>query len=256
MNKEKLIEYWKKEESSAVMKGWDFRYIEGRYYSAEDALPWDYVRLVRRSLRSTDRLLDIDTGGGELLLSLGHPYELTSATEGYPPNVELCRCKLRSLGIDFHEMTDYSAMPFDDGLFDVVIDRHGAYDAGEIFRVLKNGGLFITQQVGWKNDRELVERLLPGAECRYAGFELASQTEAFRNAGFIIQEQGEAYRPICFYDTGALVWFAKVIPWEFDGFSVERCTEALFDAEREIQRKGSIEGRIHRFYFAARKPER
>ena len=35
------------------------------------------------------RLLDMDTGGGEFLLSLGHPFERTAATEGYPPNVEL-----------------------------------------------------------------------------------------------------------------------------------------------------------------------
>lgn len=256
MEKEKLIKYWKEEESAAVMKGWDFRHIEGRFYSAEDELPWDYARVIRSKLKNTDRLLDIDTGGGEFLLSLGHPYRLTSAAEGYPPNVELCRRRLGELGIDFHEMSDYSAMPFEDGQFDVVIDRHGSYDAGEVFRVLKNGGVFITQQVGCRNDRELVERLLSDAGYSYPGFDLASQTEVFRMAGFEIMEQGEAYRPIRFYDTGALVWFAKVIPWEFDGFSVDRCMDGLFEAEREIQRKGSVEGRIHRFYFAALKPER
>lgn len=254
MNREELIKYWKEEESAAVMSGWDFRHIEGRYRSTDDELPWDYGEVVRRHLRSTDKLLDIDTGGGEYLLTLGHPYALTSATEGYPPNAELCRRELGRLGIDFYEMSDYSAMPFGDGEFDIVINRHGTYDAAEIYRILKSGGYFITQQVGWRNDRELIQRLLPESESRYKGHELASQAELFRESGFIIEEQGEIFSPIEFYDTGALVWFAGVIPWEFEGFSVDRCESALFEAEAEIQRTGRISGNIHRFYIAARKP--
>lgn len=43
------------------------------------------------------KLLDIDTGGGEFLLSLGNPYDMTSATEAYPPNVRLCKKHLSLL---------------------------------------------------------------------------------------------------------------------------------------------------------------
>ena len=42
----------------------------------------------------------------------------------------------------------------------------------------------------------------------------------FENAGFEILMSDEAYRPIEFYDVGALVWFAKIIQWEFVDFSV------------------------------------
>lgn len=52
------------------------------------------------------QLLDYDTGGGEFLLSLGHPYRNTAATEGYPPNVELCRQVLLPLGVDFRPCDD------------------------------------------------------------------------------------------------------------------------------------------------------
>ena len=71
--------------------------------------------------------------------------------------------------------------------------------------------------------------------------------------GFTMIEQDEAFRPISFSDTGALIWFAKVIPWEFAGFSVKKCFERLLAAERVIAEKGRIEGRIHRFYIAAQK---
>lgn len=46
-------------------------------------------------------LLEIDTGGGEFLLSLNHTYKLTAATEGYPPNVKICREEILPLGINF-----------------------------------------------------------------------------------------------------------------------------------------------------------
>lgn len=250
---DKLYIKWKQEEEKAKIIGWDFSYIEDRFDSEEDNLPWDYRTVIEKFIGENDRLLDIDTGGGEFLLSLGHPYHLTSATEGYLPNVELCRNKLTVLGIDFHEMSDYSHMPFADESFDVVINRHGSYDVNEIFRVLKKGGLFVTQQVGELNDRELVELVLPSVPVAFSCHNLKSQVELFKNAGFQVIESGEAFCTIKFYDTAAFVWFAKIIEWEFVGFSVDKCFEKLLQVEDEILQNGFISGNIHRFYIAARK---
>ena len=38
------------------------------------------------------------------------------------------------------------------------------------------------------------------------------QQEIFEQ-GFEILESGETFQPIKFFDTGALVWFAKIIEW-------------------------------------------
>ena len=38
-------------------------------------------------------------------------------------------------------------MPFADGRFEVVLNRHEAYDAAEVRRVLSHGDRFLTQQV-------------------------------------------------------------------------------------------------------------
>ena len=253
MNIQELKEYWLKEELSAHINGWDFSHIDARFSSEEDELPWSFPERIAHYKKDTDRILDIDTGGGEFLLSLGHPYELTSATEGYPPNAELCRKKLVPLGIDIHEVTDYGNMPFLDEYFDLIINRHGSYDVNELLRILKKGGLFLTQQVGCLNDRELVEMLLPDSPVAFPEHDLIHQASALKNAGFDIIEQNEAFRPIKFYDTGALVWFAKIISWEFKDFSVEKCFERLLAAEKEIRKNGFVSGRIHRFYIAARK---
>ena len=167
--------------------------------------------------------------------------------------MKLCRDTLIPLGIDFHKMSDYSAMPFEDQTFDLVINRHGNYDAGELYRVLKPGGLFITQQVGEENDRELVELLLPGTPKPFHGLNLHDQSLHFENHGFKILRGEEAFRPIRFFDTGALVWFAKLIEWEFPDFSVEKCFSNLLEAEKILSDQGEIRGMIHRYLIVVQK---
>ena len=183
-----------------------------------------------------------------------HPAQNTAATEGYPPNVKLCEETLLPLGIDFRPADGKGVLPFADASFDMVIDRHGDFHAAEIARALKPGGWFITQQVGAENDRELVELLLPEEKELPFPEQYLDRTEAkFRSAGFEIMDAQECFRPICFYDVGALVWFARIIEWEFPGFSVDRCLPQLMEAQKKLEKQGRLEGRIHRFLLVARK---
>ncbi len=122
-------------------------------------------------------------------------------------------------------------------------------------RILKPGGIFITQQVGEDNDRELVELLLPGTPKPFPGMNLKEQSKKLKESGFDILEQGEAFRPIRFFDVGALVWFAKIIEWEFPGFCVDGCLDRLAAAQALLESGGSIEGTIHRYMMTARKRE-
>ena len=252
MNAEELRSIWKSEEDCAHIKGWDFSHIRGRY-KEENRLPWDYEAIIRSYLKDDMKLLDYDTGGGEFLLSLDHPYENTSATEGYPPNVELCRERLSPLGIDLRECKNAQKIPFEDGSFDILINRHGDFFPPEIKRLLKPGGLFITQQVGSDNDRELVEMVLPGAGKPFPHENLREQRAGFTDIGFEILKADEAFGPICFYDVGAFVWFARIIEWEFPGFSVDSCFDRLLELQETIERDGRITGTTHRYLIVARK---
>ncbi|MBQ4577938.1 MAG: GNAT family N-acetyltransferase [Clostridia bacterium] len=253
MNHENLKEQWLAEEAAAHIHGWDFSHLKGRWADAED-LPWDYRAEVLAALRPDSRILDMDTGGGEFLLSLNHPHSLTAAIENYPPNVELCKQTLLPLGIDFRAAAADGPLPFPDGHFDLVLNRHGSFDPKEVFRVLKPGGVFLTQQVGEQNDRELVERVLPGLPQPYPGWSMAPVAESLQNAGFAVEKQDEAFPAIRFFDTGALVWFARIIEWEFVGFSVEACFDRLLEVEQTIAREGAVSGKTHRFLLKARKP--
>ena len=194
MNKQELYAAWKAEEDRAHIHGWDFSHIDGRHAEPEE-LPWDYRQIILEHLAPEMRILDIDTGGGEFLLSLNHPHRNTAATEAYPPNVELCSLTLLPLGIDFRP-GDGKKPPFEDTGFDLVINRHGDFNAPEIYRILKPGGLFITQQVGAENDRELVELLCGKTPVPFPDQYLGLTSRAFENAGFTTLRGEEVFRPI------------------------------------------------------------
>lgn len=252
MNEAELISAWKHEESIAHIHGWDFSHLAGRYTEETD-LPWDYQGIILDSLKPDMKLLDVDTGGGEFLLSLHHPYGNTSAAESYPPNVQLCRETLLPLGIDFRAGDGKDALPFADASFDRIINRHGDFNVQDIRRMLKDGGRFITEQVGAENDRELVELLLGQTPLPFPEQYLETARRKFCDAGFTILDAQECWRPIKFYDVGALVWFARIIEWEFPGFSVERCRDRLLRAQELLERNSCIEGRIHRFLLVCEK---
>lgn len=253
MNKTKLLKLWHTEEKKAQIHGWDFSHIRSRYEEEHD-LPWDYFKIIKTHLTSEQNILDIDTGGGEFLLSLHHPYKYLSATEAYPPNIQVCKERLLPLGINFKEANALRCLPYCDQSFDMVINRHGSFYANEIGRVLKDDGLFITEQVGAENDRELVELLFSKAlEIPFPEQYAAITKQKFEKANFTVIDIQEVFRPIKFYDVGALVWFAHIIEWEFPNFSVENNLKGLFHAQAILEKKGVIEGSIHRFLLIAKK---
>jgi len=63
----------------------------------------------------------------------------------------------------------------------------------------------------------------------------------------------EAFKPIEFYDVGALVWFARIIQWEVVNFSVDRCFSRLLKVQGIIEREGCIRGNVHRYLIVVRK---
>jgi len=250
MNREELKTFWLSEEKK-VFKGWDFSYIDDR--TEEEPLPWSYDQIVKGYLKSDMKLLDMGTGGGEYLLTLKHPYENTYATEAYPPNVELCQKSLSPLGITVKQVFDDKELPFENQQMDIIINRHESFDMKEIARILKPGGIFITQQVGGSNNKALSKRLIREFEevigCEH---DLLHNQELVKKEGFEILK-GEEYFPyLRFFDIGALVYFAKIIEWEFPDFSVEKCIDRLYDLEELREKQGFVESTEHRFILVAK----
>lgn len=249
----KLRKYWESEENKSF-NGWDFTYLDKR--TLEEPLPWNYDKIVRQHLKYSSILLDMGTGGGEYLLTLDHPTHNTFATEAYIPNFELCKRRLSPLGIDVRHVVNDHQLPFDSCMFDIIINRHESFDINEIERLLKSNGLFITQQVGGLNNKDLSRCLLGDfKEITSSEHTLANNIISIQNMGFDVLFSGEYFPTLKFFDVGALVYFAKIIEWEFPSFSVESCFDQLCLLQEIIDQQGFVESKEHRFIIVAKKPK-
>lgn len=112
------------EARQATMSGWDFSWLEGRAHG--EGPSWDYVRHARALLPRARSLLDVDTGGGELLASLAPLPPRSVATENWVPNLRLARQHLAPLGVEVHRASGSNLPP---GPFGLILNRHGSLDA-------------------------------------------------------------------------------------------------------------------------------
>lgn len=247
----KLKEYWLSEEKKSF-QGWDFSYINKR--KSDEPLPWNYDKIVRQYLNKNSIFLDMGTGGGEYLLTLNHPYCNIFATEAYPPNFELCKKTLTPLGIDVRQVFNDNYLPFEDNMFDIIINRHEAFDINEVYRLLKPNGLFITQQVGGLNNKELTRFLISDfKEITSSEHTLKNNLILIEKRGFTILRSDECFPKLKFFDVGALVYFAKIIEWEFPNFSVDCCFKQLCKLQSRVEQQGFVESKEHRFVIVAQK---
>lgn len=250
MNLLQLKEEWLKEEN-AYFEGWDFSHLKDRWI--DEQIPWDYKKIIQKYLNENDRLLDMGTGGGEFLLSLKHPLSFCSVSEGYEPNVIKCEKELIPLGVRVKKIIS-NEIPYEDNSFNIIINRHADYDLSEVKRVLKEDGIFITQQIGDKNDEDLILKMhLKRETVTFDTRDLTAASQYAKRIGFHFLEGYESFTPIKFYDIGAFVYFARIISWEFVNFSVKANFKELCALQKEVEEKGYLEGSEHRYLMVLKK---
>lgn len=198
-------------------------------------------------------MLDLGTGGGEFLASLAPFPSYTCATEAYAPNVPIARERLNPLGIEVVKITSDDNLPFDDETFELVVSRHESYDVAELKRILRPNGVFLTQQVGGKNNVRLNELIADGAPFKYAYWDMAYAARQLTEAGFDVLDQKEALVPMQFYDIGAVYYLLSVIQWQIEDFSLEKYEANMRRAHEMIERDGFLETMRHRFFLACQK---
>lgn len=239
-------------------EGWDFSWLGERY--REDAVPWDYTAMVLELAGTSPDLLDLGTGGGEWLARLPFRPRRTVATEGWPPNLEVARTRLAPLGIEVVAYDKPSGavslesaaelLPFPDGSFHLITNRHESFVSDELARVLARDGHFITQQVGeWDALSPLLG--LPGTVDSRERWQLSVAKDELESAGFEVLNSGEARLVTHLADIGALVWYLKMIPWALPDFSPDRYHEPLRELDRRCN-GGPIEFEEERFWLLAR----
>lgn len=244
MDEQHWIQQWE-QEAGQPFQGWDFSYLDGRYH--EESPPWSYPDKVRAALRQADSLLDMGTGGGELLLELRDWLPpRTVATEGYPPNFAVAQAHLQPHGIPVipYDSESNPHMPFADGSFAAIINRHESFSAPEVARVLRPGGRFCTQQVDGRDMADLYS--LFGVRSAYEQITLENLRAELSSAGLRIEEALDWQGKVVFADVGALVYFLHAVPWEAPpDFSVRRYRDVLL----ALHQRPRLEFSIRRFYL-------
>lgn len=241
------------EAQTAAFSGWDFSWLSGRMIQEEP--PWDYASLVRSKIVNTRSMLDMGTGGGELLASLAPLPADTHATEAYPPILPIARARLSPLGVEVHAVEENSPLPFDDERFDLVINRHEGFEPDEVFRILTPGGTFITQQVGELDNLELNQMLQMDAPYLFTDWGLESEFFRLHESGLSIIRAEKAALRTRFLDIGAVVYYLKAIPWQVEGFSPQTHAEKLVRLHNYIERQGEFITTAHRFLIIAHKED-
>ncbi|MDL4842122.1 class I SAM-dependent methyltransferase [Aquibacillus rhizosphaerae] len=232
--------------------GWDFSYITDTGRIGSELLTWSYGSIVNHHIPKANSLLDMGTGGGELLSKL-HPLpELTFATEGYKPNVTIAKSRLEPLGIKVFEIEKDDRLPFKTSQFDLIINKHESYSPKEVRRVLAKGGIFITQQVGGLNSSHINEQLEAPLNSEFVDWNLRFALDEIKKEGFEILDKKEEYPVERFYDLGALIYYLKAIPWQVPDFEMDHYIKQLYIIHQTIERDGYFDVKQHRFLITAK----
>ncbi len=251
--------------TQAPFTGWDRSWLAERTTST--ALPWSYnAEVAARASRATS-MLDMGTGGGEWLAAFQPRPARTIATESYPPDVSLAANRLRPLGVPLIQyeaarenerqgdarITTSGVLPFRGESLDLVVNRHESFSAKEVFRVLRPGGTFVTQQIDRGSDDDLY-RLLglappagPASWLRLAARQLAA-------AGFVVTAARPGERVRYFGDVGAVAYYLKVSDWAGPGYSLPEL-RARLQAAHETGALWPYPVRQRRFLICATKPD-
>jgi SAM-dependent methyltransferase len=241
------------EAALAPIQGWDFSWLDGR--ATEERPPWGYSRLVADRCARARAMVDLQSGGGELVAGISRLAPLTVVTEGWMPNVFQAATRLRPRGVHvLAAANDAPVLPLASGRFDLVTSRHPVVTWwDEVARVLEPGGTYMSQQVGPRSVAELSEFFLgplPSGSARDPGVAV----DAARNAGLDVVDLREATLRTVFDDVGAVIYFLRLVIWIVPGFSVDRYRERLRELHHQIESDGPFVAHATRFLIEARKP--
>lgn len=151
-----------------------------------DAPPWDLDALVADVVRGTTAVLEITSGA---------------------PRTEPDGFTLVALDPDVQDPTD---LPYPERCIDVVVDRHGGYDAAEVARVLRPGGVFLTEQVAGDDVVDL--HAVFGSPLPRPHVTLDARVTELTEVGLEVTRREPWHGPLSFDDVAALVSYLTVVP--------------------------------------------
>jgi hypothetical protein len=238
---------------------WGAGFLPGRLRADEPS--WSYEAMARPILAEAETGLDMGTGEGGVLASLAPLPRVMVAYEEWWPTVPAAKAKLTPLGVHLVVAlgsTDNVAkpdaprrpgLPFRSGIFDVVLNRHEAFDPFEVRRIIKPRGRFLTEQVG--SDEAASVRALLGLPLDERVWKADVAVAQLEQAGWVVEEVYENRLTARFSDIAALIGYIRSIPWAFEDLDWVAAMRRLRQLHA-LSRSRPIEAVSHRFVVTAR----
>ena len=249
-----MINYKQLYERVGSVIGWDFSEITKR--TKVVGKKWDYIEIVKKYVNKETILLDIGTGGGELLLKIARfakeAYGIDNS-RGMIKTAKKNLMKSKTSNVEFI-LADAKKLPFPQKYFDVVICRHSDFYPKEVFRVLKPDGIFITQQVGEK-DKENIKEIFGRGQSfgEGVGTLMNRYVQELKEVGFEILKK-DTYNAVEYYanmiDLIFLLKNTPIIP----NFDIKKDQKFLEEIERRYKTKEGIKTNSFRFLIICKKP--
>ena len=241
------IARWEREQAEPLT-GWDFSQAQNR--PILEPLPWDYRAVARPFVDAAQRMLDLGTGGGEILLTLAPLPPFCVATELSEPRAQVARRRLSAHSVRVAVLESTRPLPFRPGAFDLVLIRNSAFIARHIGEVLNREGVFLTQQVARGNLADLLQVL--GLKEGNPDWQYPEQAAAdLRAAGFTSVEFQTFDSFFEFVSLGAMLWFLEgILPGRVE---VSACYEGLLELQRRADRGEKLRFTRKRYLLTARK---
>lgn len=194
--------------------GWDFSKMQ----AVRDEPPWDYEATVLSLAFAASAVLDVGTGGGELLgrLIRDADWDVVVAVD---QQERMATVAAGNLGAEAQVVVaDAPALPFEDASFDLILQRHCVVNPPEVARLLGSGGKFVTQQVGPHNTQSIFDAFGWGSNWEQFAHDdppprrcvdLATDFEAL---GIVVERVDEYDVGYAFENIDSLVFFLKAVP--------------------------------------------
>jgi len=233
--------------------GWDFSIIESR--KIIKGKKWDFLRVVKQFLNKDKILLYIGTGGGEKILQISY---FCKKIVGIDNSLEMVNKSNENLvksgrkNIEFR-VADSKKLPFNDNFFDIVTARHAPFSSKEVTRVLKKGGLFISQQVG-ESDKKNIKKLFGRGQSfgKKSGNLIRRYIQELKDVGFKIIRKNH-YDAIEYYkdikDITFLLEHTPIIP----KFNHHKDQKILKKLEKKYKTNKGIKTNSERFLIVPQK---
>ena len=237
---------------------WGAGFLPGRFRADEPS--WSYEAMARPILAAAESALDMGTGEGGVLATLAPLPPLMVAYEEWWPTVPAAKATLTPLGVHLvvalgstenvakADAPGRPGLPFRSEVFDVVLNRHEAFDPFEVRRIIKPRGRFLTEQVG--SDEAASVRALLGLPVDERVWTAAVAIAQLELAGWAVEEIYEDRLTIRFSDIAALIGYLRSIPSAYEDLDWVTATPRLQQLHA-LSRSKPIEAVAHRFVVAA-----